>query len=362
MILMKNFKINFNICKYVLPSYKLAYGSIKKVILIADLHNYTKSLKNRRQLAENIKERNPDHIVIAGDSMQGIKWEKNIWLDKFKDFLADLSEQNPVFISQGNHDLVGINSKNYNQRIGNFRKLADVRPGMIYPLVNDKVIIDNFEIIGYTPSYHIISGLGIQKHGFAHDQFINEYDRDGIKPSMETDNIVEFVGHNPHLIAQSENGIGLGSLSSVDTFYTGHLHNGSHRSSTISKNPDRFLDNGFVERPFTQNKDGKVFSFNPLIYGLTNLCRGVVYIDDRSQQQILQLSNGHFYKNVSKKDNVQKWKRISSNSARIIILSNKFKALIITGGVNKFFNHNIFGDQPEITETIYEGRGKILIK
>lgn len=356
----KRVKVNYNLIKYIIPSYKLVKGEDKKVILIADLHDYTKSKTKSEALGEAIKSREPDHIVIAGDNIQGSKWESERAIGDFARFIDDVSEAAPVFISQGNHDLVGINSSNKNIRMNNFKSLENVRPGKVYPLVNDKVFIDGFEIIGYTPSHQIIGKQSIQEHGLAHDMFIREYAENGVNPDRDDERIVEFVGHNPYLIAQSENGIGLEELVPVDVFLTGHVHNGYRRSSTTNKDPDRYLDKGYVEKAYTLDKDGVLDtgSINPLFFGKTNLCRGVVYIDDNSQKRILQLSNNHFYVNSTDETNKEIWTPIMEEDARNIILNKKLHALIITGGIRKFFGFDVPGDKPEITEVIYKGMRK----
>lgn len=352
---MKVGNFDYELIKYVLPSCKLNFGEEKKVILIADMHDYSKDKEKSDALAEAIKRSDPHHVVIAGDNIQGAKWESERALGDFARFVSNVSEAAPVFISQGNHDLVGLNESNVGIRHSNFRDMEKLRPGSVYPLINDKVVIDGFEIIGYTPSADIIGDLGTQNHGLAHDRFVTEYMELGVKPGIDRSLITEFVGHNPNLIAQSENGIGLEGLVPIDVFYAGHLHNGYRRSSTVAKNPDKYMDLGYVEKPYTLDKDAKLASANPLFFGKTNLCRGVVYVDDSSQQRILQLSNNNFYINSSMEENKQLWVPVSEAKARENILNNKLHALVITGGIRKFFGLDVPGDSPEITEVTYRG-------
>ncbi len=341
----------YDIVSYNIYTKKLKKNEIKKVVLIADIHGYTKNIKRSNNLVEAIIKLNPHHVVIAGDIMQGKKWIKENNFYHFANFLKKLSKEIPVFISQGNHDIANLNEKEKETCNLNFKNLQKINPKMIFPLINDKVYYDGFEILGYTPRYETISKLSIQEHGLAHDAFIHEYAKNGPKIDDSKD-IVEFVGHSPHLIARSENGIGLECLKNVDTFYTGHLHNGYRRSSTIEKNPDKYLDFGYEERFYSKDKNGKIIkkSINPLLFSKSSLCRGIVYIDDSSKKRVLQLRNNHFYIN-----NSEKWNIKDVIDARKIINDNHLHALVITGGIRNFLNIALPGDYPEITEINYIG-------
>lgn len=86
------------------------------------------------------------------------------------------------------------------------------------------------------------------------------------------------------------------------------------------------------------------------------MCRGVIYINELCRQEILCLSNNHFYANISDKTNEQQWVPISNLEATERIMTNSLKGLVITGGIKKFSSFsNILGDIPEITEVIYSG-------
>lgn len=343
--------LNYDISTYNIITSKLPFNENKKVILIADLHGYINNKNKKDSLIDIIKVKKPHHIIIAGDIMQGNKWLQTKSLNNFKDFLIKLSEV-PIFISLGNHDLVGV--KNKNKIINTFKSLKDINN--VYPLIKDKIIYDGFEIIGYLPTSKNLNNLSKQKHGIAHDEFIKEYNDNGIKPTKNTNNIITFVGHNPNLIGKSENGIGLGLLSKVEVFYTGHLHNGYLRSNTINKNPDKYLDKGYMEKIYNLSKNGKFKNIKPLFFEKTNLCRGIIYIDNNAKHHLLQLRNGNFYSNTLLEDNKQNWITIDKDKAINEIEKNKYSSLIITGGINKFFIGSI--DKPEITEIIYKGTKK----
>ena len=327
----------FDLVSYSIKCDKLKLGEKKQVILIADLHNYFRNKNKAKSLVSYIKTRNPHHIVIAGDIIQGKKWESEKVLSSLKSFLNDLSSVAPVFMCLGNHDLVGQNDN----RINNFKSLKV--EGKVYPLTNDIITYDGFDIIGYNPKREVYN-LGLQEHGIAHDMFIKDFMEHGVK-ILNSKNIIEFVGHSPYLFAVSENSIGLEELNKVDSFLVGHMHNGYKRSSTVKNNPDKYLDYGFVERSYSYNKDGKLCKFNPLFFSKTPLCRGVVYIDKNSKVKIIELRNNHFYMNN---------KPILESEALKIIKKNNYHPMVITGGIRKFFGFSLFGDKPEITEVIYE--------
>ena len=56
--------------------------------------------------------------------------------------------------------------------------------------------------------------------------------------------------------------------------------------------------------------------------GKTNLCRGIVYIDNDAQQRFLQLPNGMFYQNAAQEPNKQEWRLTTEKIARKGILDN----------------------------------------
>ncbi len=71
----------------------------KKCILISDLHNSCFGTSNQR-LIDRIKEINPDFILIAGDSVNGIKN-----CDTAIAFLKTISKEYKCFAADGNHEL-----------------------------------------------------------------------------------------------------------------------------------------------------------------------------------------------------------------------------------------------------------------
>lgn len=316
------------------------------MLIIADLHNYMNNSSLRKRLVLAISEAKANIIMIAGDIYNyGKYWLDDTKLMPLKNFIKEISKDAYVCITLGNHDLIGINDKNKQMLLQNFYQLKEINENKVYPLFNDQVVIDNMEIIGYVPRNELVQkeGLKMQIHGLAHDEFIKDYHSEGIK--YKTDKIKIFLGHDPHLIAASENGIGLGDLTKCDYFITGHLHDGykcyfklfNNLSMNISKGMKNFMyDKGYVEQPlWILDKNGhKIWHLWPPVLGKTNLCRGIVYFDDDAMIKYWQASDNQLYENKNS------WQKIKNELALKDILANRLHAMLISEGINPGFLPN----------------------
>ena len=325
-------KINYDIVRYAVPNYKLNKNT--KVILIADLHGYTNNKFKSSVLANKIKELNPHHIMIAGDNIQGDEWENSSCVRNFQIFLENLREISPVFISLGNHDLHGNNSENHSERIYHFLKLETKD---IYPLYKDKVIYDGFEVVGITPSYGLARHCFDYEKDLLHQKYLEEINE---RIKFDEDYIVEFLGHDPNMIL----GQNLGLFEKGDFFFVGHLHNGYYPSKLTKRNPDKYLEYGFIEKCLTKDELGNIKSIYPFVLARTSLARGVIYFDNNGDKKYLCLRNGNYYQNIN-----GQWLLCNKNG----VLEKKLKALIITGGIRKFSYFSDLVDIPEITEVNY---------
>ncbi len=347
----------FDVVTYDIYDNKGILNNDKSTIIIADLHGFSDKKDDSLDLANVIKSEKPNHILIAGDIIKGVCWDDNESLRNLYYFLSNISEECPVFVQVGNHDKMKMSK----DRIANFRSIDNVRPGMTYMLYNDVVDYDDFRIASYSPSNHVESNMTIQKSGIAHNEFIKEYEENGAKINECNDKLVEFICHNPHLIAQGYSESGLKNLSKVDLFASGHLHNG-YFNFIKNRDVDKWLDNGFTQLPISYDKNHKIdfTSIRPL-YGRIGLCRGTVFIDENANQKYLLLRNGHYYVNNSIDSEKTDWNKVDSDSAIKDITANNYKALVISGGVRKFFflepfGKNIMNYQPEITRVNYRKR------
>ena len=344
---------NFNgtITKQVVNSRKLDFGRKIRTLTISDLHSYTSDDARATRLAEAIKQQEPDIIFIAGDLYNGGKpWEGGEKLEQFRRFVQNISEVAPVCITWGNHDLRGLNPENKDTRLKNLRDLEETRPGSVFPLYNDKVIVNGMEIVGFVPRFELMenAGLKTQIHGIAHDEFIRDYHEQGVKFENRPGTVNVYLGHDPHLIAASENGIGLEDLSVCDYFVTGHLHDGykallspidkMKRAITGRGLKTLEFDKGLVEQPTgIVDRFGNQIKGTRKPLGPTNLCRGIVYIDNDAQQKFLQMPDGKFYKNSATKPNVQIWQPVMEEIARQEILDNNLHFMLISEGIAPSF-------------------------
>lgn len=345
MVKLTNF--NCDLVRYIIPSYKLNRCEDINVVLIADLHGYTKNRKKSLLLGEEIKKLNPHHVIIAGDIMQGDEWEDLKAINDFEYFLDNLSESMHVFMKPGNHDSIGNNSDNHERRIANFR---DLERKNVYPLVNDIEIYDGFQIAGFMPSIKLLHNSFTMSNDLLQKHFIEEVN-EKMSISNSEKYINEFIGHNPHMIM----GKSLGVLDGFNTFYSGHLHNGYYSSKRTKKYPDKYLDYGYNEKPYEIDDNGKLLGINPFLITKTSLCRGCIFFDGNTKYLVLR--NGHYYYNV---DN--KWYPVYPYDAIKDILDKKLKSLVITGGIKKFSYFSDLIDIPEVTMVTYEKKEKILIK
>lgn len=334
---MKTDKFSGNIIKSTIYNKKIN----SKMIIMSDIHEYSNNTKLSKRLVDVVKEQKPDIILIAGDIFNsGKAWEGGDKLLKFREFLSYLSLICPVCLTLGNHDLRGTNKKNKELRLRKFYDLKKLNVNRIYPLYNDSVVINNIEVLGYVPRFDLMEGAGLKKqiHGLAHDEFIADYEKDGIKFTSDKNTYKIYLGHAPHLIASSENGIGLKSLV-ADFYVTGHMHNGYKCVFDFFKKPNHKsleFDNGWVEQPTgVLDKNGKLVSF-PFLLGKSNLCRGIVYIDNDAQVKALDLYN-KYYINKSKEVNKEEWEESSLDIVYDKITKENLHPMIISEGVTPKF-------------------------
>ena len=346
--LLFNLELLFNpeidVSEYSIFSSKLEEETEENVVLIGDLHGYQNDFEKSKKLIEVIKKQNPHHIIIAGDIMQGKKWENDNDLSNLQLFLEILSKTAPVYIILGNHDTYGWNEKNTAQRKNNYDQLRE--PGKIYPLFNTREKIGPFNILGLVPSHYLMSSLSIQISGRAHDLLIKECIENGIPLDGGSDTINEIICHNPHNLFQT--GRPSDNEFSYDISYNAHTHGGSIPTAIRKKHPDILLDMGIVERPYTINQDGKIVRVNPFIYAKTNLCDGLIFTDRNVQQRFLQLQGENYYQNIATDLNKLKWHKIAKEDFEHIVRTKELSANVITTGIRKI-GFDICTHKPEVT-------------
>ncbi len=340
---MKNFKVN-----YMLINDK----TTKKFVIVSDLHNYFGDKKGR--LAESIKEEEADLIIVAGDNLQGSKYRKERPVDNFEYFLSDISEESPVVITKGNHDLVGYTRKSRRE----YKALEEARPGMVFPLENEVLPFDDMRVVDFTPSREAFAPSG-QESGLALRTFLEDwYTKGKVPPKDGKFNIL--LCHNPKIAAQArsiaeqnelaitpEEKNNLAAISDIlgryDMIASGHLHNGYLRAKKVEKNPKKYLDQGYWEMPVVKKANGHIASIRPLVMQKTDMCRGVVYVG-QGPERIIQLQNNEYYFLANRYEQAI---AIEPYKANVIIQNHHLTPIVISGGINKFFGLPI--DQSEVT-------------
>lgn len=325
----------------------------RKIVVISDFHDYPGGRKT--DLAQRVKDLKPDLILLAGDLIQGTKYRNPATLKQIRDFLAELSEDCPVVICRGNHDLI-----KYDEAADiAYRSLEDARPGMVFPLENEKVSCDDIRVVEFTPGRKSFAPSG-QDSGFALRDFVESWEKSGIK-FEEDDKFSILLTHNPKIVAQAlstyeQKKLGFtgemlarlkelsNTFNQFDMFACGHLHSGYRKADTISANPDKYIDRGYWEMPLEVDINGKTTFFRPWVYKETDFCRGNIYVG-KGGERVIQLENGHYYYFASKEAEPV---LIDEDIALNVVETRHLKPIIISGGVNKFFGLPI--DKSEITE------------
>lgn len=342
---MKNLTINYKVFNDKIND--------KSIILLSDLHDYSKI----SELSDDIINNSPDLVVIAGDILQSKKYiYKSSSFKNLKYFLEKISEYSPVILGLGNHDLYNSSKES----LLGYKELENARNGMIFPLNNESIILDNIKITEFHPSHKAFSP-SLQENGNALIEFCNDYNNSNLEVSKIDKLFNILICHNPKIFSQAYS-IGeqlnldlqpkecnnlsetSNKLGNYDLVLSGHLHNGYINTSKIIKNPAKYMDKGYWEMPIEKNSDGKITNIRPWIFKKTDMCRGTIYVA-QTENKIIELCDGTYY---YKKNSFTDPFEVNEKYALDIINTHKMIPIVISGGVNKYFNLPI--DNPEITQ------------
>ena len=93
--------VTFKVTHYDITSDKLnTLHCERKIVFLSDLHN-NRYGKNNERLLDEVKEQNPDLIVIGGDMLVG---KENVSSKVAEVFVSRLTEICPVYYANGNHE------------------------------------------------------------------------------------------------------------------------------------------------------------------------------------------------------------------------------------------------------------------
>ena len=348
---------------------KLNFGQEIRTLTISDMHGYTNRSGRTEKLINEVREQEPDVIFIPGDIFSGGKpWEGGEKLEKFKEFIKEISEIAPVVLTWGNHDLRGMNEENEELRINTFQGLSELNPGRVFPLFNDKVTIGDMEVIGIVPEFNLMEneGMADQLNGIARDKEVETFNKEyGDLIEEKPDTLIVALLHDPHLLEVSAQGTSLGKLSVVDSFIAGHLHDGYLALFNCFNELKKKLtgtgfkvfdyDGGLVEQVYGLNdKTGKRV-VNPRILGPTTGCRGNIYVDDNSNRKLLEVY-GKWYKNAAPLGEEPKWEKIRRKDAIKEYINNKYHSMHINEGLYpNFFLPIHIGKMDTISVVTYKG-------
>lgn len=128
-----------------ITSYQLENNLNKRIILLSDIHYYSRNDLNKlERVYETVEKAYPDYICITGDFIDEAKVLDE---DLFVFFLKKLSKISKVIISLGNHDIaIRKNKKTYYYNKDMFNKIKQIRN--VYLLDNDIKVIDDICFIG----------------------------------------------------------------------------------------------------------------------------------------------------------------------------------------------------------------------
>lgn len=303
------------------------------VVNIADIHDL--SFSHMNCVIEDIRKINPSLVCIVGDTLQGFKLNHGD-LDEIKKTLSAISEVCPVVLSLGNHDIYKINESGLN----NYASLEHVRPGSVYPLNNESVVLGDYRVTGFCPRSEAFSS-SLQANNQGNIYYVNDLISSGIKVHND-DKIEVMLCHSPHHFSFARQKCK--NLKFYDLVLSGHLHNGFIHSKLTRSNSSKYMDRGEVER-FYEHKD----FIRPWVFAKTDLCRGVVYVG-KNGPCLLILQNGdkYYIENGScvKFQNTSKEKL--DESFNHFVNEYSLVPIVITSGVNKYYSLPI--DRAEVTD------------
>ena len=324
----------------------------KRIVLLTDLHDYPGG--RTTSLAKDVKEINPDLIVIAGDILNGPKYKiGNESLKNLKYFLESLSEKSPVYLGLGNHDLF-----TRGDILEGYYDLSSSKNGGIIPLSNETIEKDDVRIVEFHPRHSAFSP-STQESGRALLEFLEDFEENF--PTVDEDGHYNIlISHNPKITAQAisfeeQKKLGLSTrdlerlqkvrdiLRKFDLILSGHLHNGYRKVTTTVENPKKYMDEGYWEMPMEKDINGRITMLRPWVLKKTDMCRGTIYVGE-GEERILELCDkSYFYK----QDKTALPLQIEESLALKLIQNKRMIPIVISGGVNRFFN--IPMDKSEIT-------------
>lgn len=225
-------------------SYKIRGKVNKKIVLISDLHYYSKNdLMKLNQVLEEIKLVNPDFICIPGDFIDEAKVHD---MDLFIDYLKRLTKISKVIMSVGNHDVIVHTDGRHRYEVNNkfFNEIKKIRN--LYFLDNEVKEIDGVCFIGINLEFkYYYCSLTNKKDFIEHFNEIKDID-------PKKYNIL--LCHSPVSVTEDE--IVKRINNKINLVLCGHMHGGLTPVWLQKILKDRVLINPSKNKLFVKNSYG----------------------------------------------------------------------------------------------------------
>ena len=316
-------------------NYKVNSKDDDSYIIIADFHGDFDV-----KVAEYIRSSSPRFVIIAGDIMNGLDWNYNIFkLKRLRRFLEIIRENHIVVMSLGDHDLWRLT----NEGLCNYKKLECRN---IIPLYNNSCTVDNNIFDNFVPDKTCYS-YPKQNTKETVDKVMEQYNK--LQSHSNEKYINHLVSHNPYHFYSNEAIETI--LPEYDIIETGHFHDGWVPTSFYG-DYEFCIDKGIQE---LCNK-----SFMDLgREGLTvtpyrNLSRGLVYMYDNCYYVLLPNGSVYYYDKIS-----NKYSKRTKQELMLRLKIDNVPPIVITGAINTFGKLRMF--YPYITtveltkDNTYEG-------
>lgn len=306
-----------------------------KFILIGDLHGWVDN-EQIGKVVNNIKDGNPDIILIAGDILtESYQWLHRGKIATIEKLFRSLTECGADVVTVlGNHDTHIVNE----ELLHNYMELGSISG--VYPLYNTSIDLnrnnDRIHIAGLTTDAK--DGVTAFTNTVAKFKGIDERPQRIIKtlePLLDIDEekINILLAHDPRQLRMPEVDL---ATNTFDVRLSAHIHNG-YLPLKITTKDERVLD---------QDWQHYLYLGIPKLIN-RNFARGIAYGNAKFYVLCTQ-TNDYYLVSYNNKKGDNEYKKITINEAIKIIRKYNLTPSIITGGVNRYVGVPFEGS--EVTE------------